>query len=64
MFGKTRRLNRLFVGKEKLCLLSPLDHGGWLGPVKGLDNPEWIVGEVVAGGANAEIGRASCRERV
>lgn len=53
MFGKIRRLNRLFVGKEKLCLLSPLDHGGWLGPVKGLDNPEWIVGEVVNGGANA-----------
>ena len=55
MFGKTRRLNRLFVGKENLCLLSPLDHGGWLGPVKGLDNPEWIVGEVVAGGANAVL---------
>jgi fructose-bisphosphate aldolase/2-amino-3,7-dideoxy-D-threo-hept-6-ulosonate synthase len=55
MFGKTRRLNRLFVGEEKLCLLSPLDHGGWLGPVKGLDNPEWIVGEVLAGGANAVL---------
>lgn len=53
MFGKSRRLNRLFVGKEKLCILSPLDHGGWLGPVKGLDNPEWIVGEVIRGGANA-----------
>ena len=55
MFGKERRLNRLFVGQEKLCLLSPLDHGGWLGPVKGLDNPEWIVGEVLAGGANAVL---------
>ena len=55
MFGKTRRLNRLFVGVEKICLLSPLDHGGWLGPVKGLDNPEWIVGEVLAGGANAVL---------
>ena len=55
MFGKNRRLNRLFVGNEKLCLLSPLDHGGWLGPVKGLDSPEWIVGEVVAGGANAVL---------
>jgi fructose-bisphosphate aldolase/2-amino-3,7-dideoxy-D-threo-hept-6-ulosonate synthase len=53
MSGKTRRLNRLFVGEEKHCLLSPLDHGGWLGPVKGLDNPRWIVEEVVAGGANA-----------
>lgn len=55
MFGKTRRLNRLFTGKENLCLLSPLDHGGWLGPVKGLDNPAWIVGEVLAGGANAVL---------
>ena len=55
MFGKTRRLNRIFVGEEQLCLLSPLDHGGWLGPVKGLDNPEWIVGEVLAGGANAVL---------
>lgn len=53
MSGKIRRLNRLFVGKEKHCLLSPLDHGGWLGPVKGLDNPTWIVSEVIAGGANA-----------
>lgn len=55
MFGKTRRLNRIFVGENKLCLLSPLDHGGWLGPAKGLDNPEWIVGEVLAGGANAVL---------
>ncbi len=55
MSGKIRRLNRLFVGKEKHCLLSPLDHGGWLGPVKGLDNPSWIVNEVIAGGANAVL---------
>ena len=55
MSGKIRRLNRLFVGEEKHCLLSPLDHGGWLGPVKGLDNPSWIVNEVVAGGANAVL---------
>jgi len=55
MSGKIRRLNRLFVGKEQHCLLSPLDHGGWLGPVKGLDNPSWIVNEVIAGGANAVL---------
>lgn len=52
MSGKSRRMNRLFVGKEKRCLLSPLDHGGWLGPVKGIDRPRWIVEQVVAGGAN------------
>jgi DhnA family fructose-bisphosphate aldolase class Ia len=53
MIGKTRRLNRILVGDKKRCLLSPLDHAGWLGPVKGLDRPKWIVEQVVAGGANA-----------
>jgi DhnA family fructose-bisphosphate aldolase class Ia len=46
-------MNRLLVGEKKRCLLSPLDHAGWLGPVKGLDRPRWIVEQVVAGGANA-----------
>src|SRR5271169_5520808 len=53
MIGKTRRMNRLLVGEKKRCLLSPLDHAGWLGPVKGLDRPRWIVEQVVAGGSNA-----------
>ena len=53
MIGKTRRLNRILVGEKRRCLLSPLDHAGWLGPVKGLDRPQWIVEQVVAGGANA-----------
>lgn len=53
MVGKTRRLNRLFVGEQKRCLMSPLDHGGWLGPVKGIDNPQQIVAAVIKGGANA-----------
>jgi len=52
MIGKQRRLNRLFVGEQKRCLLSPLDHGGWLGPVKGIDRPREIVQAVIAGGAN------------
>jgi fructose-bisphosphate aldolase/2-amino-3,7-dideoxy-D-threo-hept-6-ulosonate synthase len=46
-------MSRLFVGEKKRCLLSPLDHGGWLGPVRGLDQPTEIVSQVVAGGANA-----------
>lgn len=53
MIGKERRMSRLFVGPHKRCLLSPLDHGGWLGPVKGLDRPLAIVEQVIAGGANA-----------
>ena len=53
MFGKSRRMSRIFVGEKKRCLLSPLDHGAWLGPVKGINQPGHIVEEVVAGGANA-----------
>jgi fructose-bisphosphate aldolase/2-amino-3,7-dideoxy-D-threo-hept-6-ulosonate synthase len=53
MIGKSRRLARLFVGEQKRCLLSPLDHGGWLGPVQGIDRPQTIVEAVLGGGANA-----------
>jgi DhnA family fructose-bisphosphate aldolase class Ia len=31
----------------------PLDHGPWLGPVQGIDQPHPIVRQVLAGGANA-----------
>lgn len=53
MTGKERRLKRLFVGPHKRCLLVPLDHGPWLGPLPGIDRPRPIVEKVVAGGANA-----------
>lgn len=53
MVGKSRRMSRLFVGEKQRCLLSPVDHGGWLGPVKGLNRPQKIIQEVVAGGSNA-----------
>src|SRR5210317_422750 len=53
MTGKNRRLSRLLVGPQKRCLLSPLDHGGWLGPVQGIHRPREIVEAVIAGGANA-----------
>ncbi len=53
MTGKSRRLKRLLVGPQKRCLLVPLDHGPWLGPVPGIDQPRDIVARVVAGGANA-----------
>ncbi len=53
MTGKSRRLSRLLVGEQKRCLLSPLDHGGWIGPVQGIHRPRAIVEAVIAGGANA-----------
>lgn len=53
MTGKMRRLGRILTGQQKRCLLSPLDHGGWLGPVQGIDRPRAIVEAVIKGGANA-----------
>ncbi|MEW5958078.1 MAG: fructose-bisphosphate aldolase [Chloroflexota bacterium] len=53
MVGKSRRLSRLFVGAQQRCLMSPLDHGGWLGPVRGIDRPRLIAEAVIKGGANA-----------
>jgi fructose-bisphosphate aldolase/2-amino-3,7-dideoxy-D-threo-hept-6-ulosonate synthase len=53
MTGKDRRLRRLFKGAEKRCLMVPLDHGPWLGPVKGIESPRSVVRKVLAGGANA-----------
>ena len=53
MIGKDRRLRRLFRGKDGRCLLVPLDHGPWLGPVKGIEQPRSVVQKVLAGGANA-----------
>ena len=34
-------------------MLIPLDHGPWLGPVRGIDRPREITRKVLAGGANA-----------
>ena len=53
MTGKDRRLGRVLKGPNRRCLMVPLDHGPWLGPVKGIDRPRPIVEQVLAGGANA-----------
>jgi fructose-bisphosphate aldolase/2-amino-3,7-dideoxy-D-threo-hept-6-ulosonate synthase len=53
MVGKKRRLNRLFRGPEGRCLLVPLDHGPWLGPIEGIVEPKVVVQKLLAGGANA-----------
>jgi DhnA family fructose-bisphosphate aldolase class Ia len=51
--GKTRRMRRILAGEKGRCLMVPLDHGAWLGPKKGLDDPRGIVTKVLRGGANA-----------
>ncbi len=53
MVGKKRRLKRLFRGKVQRCLLVPLDHGPWLGPVEGIGRPKAVVKKLLTGGANA-----------
>ena len=53
MIGLNRRLNRLLRGPDRRCVLIPLDHGPWLGPLSGIDRPRKIVKNVVAGGATA-----------
>lgn len=53
MIGKQRRMQRLLVGPHRRCLLVPLDHGPWLGPVTGIDRPRQITSAVLAGGATA-----------
>jgi fructose-bisphosphate aldolase/2-amino-3,7-dideoxy-D-threo-hept-6-ulosonate synthase len=53
MTGKQRRLKRLFITPNRRCLLVPLDHAPWLGPLAGIDHPCHIVERVIAGGANA-----------
>jgi len=53
MLGKTRRLSRIIIGEKQRCLLSPMDHGGWLGPVKGIKYPRTITEAVIKGGSNA-----------
>jgi DhnA family fructose-bisphosphate aldolase class Ia len=53
MIGKERRLSRLLVGPDKRCVMIPMDHAPWLGPLAGIDQPREITAKVIAGGANA-----------
>jgi fructose-bisphosphate aldolase / 2-amino-3,7-dideoxy-D-threo-hept-6-ulosonate synthase len=53
MTGKQRHLRRLFSAPGQRCLMAPLDHGPWMGPVSGIRQPRKIVGALVAGGVSA-----------
>lgn len=46
-----RRLKRLFSGPNDTCLLVPMDHGPWLGPIEGIKEPRDITEKVISGGA-------------
>ncbi|MCR4425220.1 MAG: 2-amino-3,7-dideoxy-D-threo-hept-6-ulosonate synthase [Firmicutes bacterium] len=51
MTGVNVRLRRIF--KDAKAVICPLDYGGFMGPVKGIDDPSWIIDKVVRGGADA-----------
>lgn len=45
MYGKMKRLNRLFEKESGTSIIVPMDHGATEGPIKGLTN----MGEVISG---------------
>lgn len=53
MPGKMRRMARVLQGPSRRCLILPMDHGPWIGPVKGIDRPLEITRQAMRGGASA-----------
>ena len=41
--GKKRRLARLFRHADRRAILTPIDHGLWYGPMRGIENPVEIA---------------------
>ncbi|MBO3833109.1 MAG: fructose-bisphosphate aldolase, partial [Candidatus Brockarchaeota archaeon] len=52
--GKRRRLRRIFR-EDGRSVIVPMDHGVSIGPVKGLQNMAWLVGELSKGGVDAIV---------
>lgn len=52
--GKTRRLNRIFR-KDNRTVIVPMDHGVSIGPVKGIENMQNTVMNLLKGGADAVV---------
>ncbi|UCB45471.1 MAG: fructose-bisphosphate aldolase [Spirochaetota bacterium] len=55
MSGKKRRLNRIFNKKTGRCVLAPIDHGIWSGPIPGIENPRKVLADVLAGKPDAVL---------
>ncbi|RDD53536.1 MAG: fructose-bisphosphate aldolase [Candidatus Korarchaeota archaeon NZ13-K] len=53
MWGKEVRLSRIMRDGKILCI--PMDHGVTDGPIRGLTDINWIVGEVSRGGATCVV---------
>jgi predicted phospho-2-dehydro-3-deoxyheptonate aldolase len=53
--GKTRRLRRIIRSDDSKTFIIAMDHGVTLGPVRGLEDMQQTVKNVVAGGADAVL---------
>ena len=53
MTGKEVRLRRIF--RDGKAFIAALDFGGFMGPIRGIEDPSIIVQKVVSGGADAII---------
>lgn len=53
--GKKLRLGRIFDTKSNHTVIVAMDHGLFMGPVKGLEDPSSIAKKAVDGGADAVI---------
>jgi DhnA family fructose-bisphosphate aldolase class Ia len=49
MSGKARRLKRLFRHQDGRAILTPIDHGLWYGPMKGIIDPVAVTRKVIGG---------------
>lgn len=52
--GKRRRLRRVFRDDGKTVIV-PIDHGVSIGPVKGIEDMDRLIGELVKGGVDAIV---------
>ncbi|MCK4478212.1 fructose-bisphosphate aldolase [Candidatus Bathyarchaeota archaeon] len=53
--GKTLRLGRIFDQKTNRTVIVAIDHGLFMGPLKGLVEPPKVVKKALKGGANAVV---------
>jgi len=51
--GRTLRLGRIFYRKTGRTVIVSMDHGLFLGPIKGLERPVDVARKAIEGGANA-----------
>jgi fructose-bisphosphate aldolase/2-amino-3,7-dideoxy-D-threo-hept-6-ulosonate synthase len=61
--GKKRRLRRIFR-EDNRTVVVPMDHGVSIGPVKGIENMQQIVNQLLKGGADAVVLHKGIAKRV